>query len=386
MKDDEYYNAIAKAAGDWRRQNISGLQEIARVAKTIQLPYVSMLKDLERSMGHFRTMQEQICSLSASIRPIEFALGRNVREANLQMSAVLVSLRPYQDIVKQIQEDQRRWAQSLRVSIGVLSQAAGIAAAIRRDFSLMASAALFAQQSVARINFQALGEVAKIADHARADLCQPLLEMADSYRSLWDMFRTDSQKLFSVPLVVSKAPSIEIYLAAHQAEMSTIEAEVLPEEEGFLAEIEPSVQHMYEVIASIDERLIPLYEGASNAIASNNVDRARHATTSLRELFTQILHKLAPDKAFFEWNQDESNLDDGRPTRKGRLLYLCRKVNYDTFTTFIDRDIKAALTFLDLLNKGTHEIEKPYNERQLKALLIRMECLLDFIIRISWDV
>lgn len=143
---------------------------------------------------------------------------------------------------------------------------------------------------------------------------------------------------------------------------------------------------MHKTIAAIDEGLIPFYEGAITAIASDNVDRVRHATISLRELFTQILHKLAPDEAFFEWNHDNSNLYNGRPTRKGRLLYICRTINYDPFTTFVDRDISVALMFLDLLQKGTHTIEKPYDERQMKALLIRFECLIDFIIRMSRDV
>lgn len=386
MRDDEYYKAIAKTAENWRRQNIFALQEIARGATRVQPAYISMLRDLEKSMVGFRTMQEQIRSLGASIPRIEPALGQSIREANLQMSAVLASLKPYQDFAKRLQEDQRRWAESLKASIGALSQVAGVAAMIRRDFLLMASSALFAQQSVARINFEAIGVVAKIADHMRAALCQPLLEMADSYCFLWDAFRVDSQKFFSVPLVVTKAPSIEMYVAVHQAEVSTIETEVLPEEEEFLAEIEPSVQHMRELIASIDVQLLPLYEGAIDAIASNNVDRVRHATTSLRELFTHMLHKLAPDDAFFKWNQDESNLYNGRPKRKGRLLYICRKINYGPFTTFVDWDISAALMFLDFLQRGTHAIEKPYDERQMKALLIRMECLLDFIIRISRDV
>lgn len=386
MKDEEYYKAIAKAAEHWRRQNILVLQQIACVAKTAQPAYISMLRDLEKSMVGFRTMQEQIHTLSASIPRIEPELGQSIREANLQMSAVLVSLKPYQDFAKRLQQDQRKWAESLKASIGALSQLTGIAAMIRQDFSLTASSALFAQQSVARINFQAIGDVAKIADHMRAALCQPLLKMANSYRSLWDAFRVDSQKLFSLPLVVTKTSSIEMYLAVHQAEVSTIEAEVLPEEEEFLTEIEPSVQHMRGLIASIDVQLLPLYQGTIDAIASNNVDRVRHATTSLRELFTHILHKLAPDDAFFKWNQDESNLYNAHPTRKGRLLYICRNINYGPFTTFVDRDISAALMFLDLLQKGTHAIEKPYDERQMKALLIRMEYLLDFIIRISLDV
>jgi hypothetical protein len=386
MRHDEYYEAIAKAAENWRKQNIFALQEIARAAQTIQPTYISMLRDLEKSVEGFRTMQEWICTLSTSIPHIETALQQRIREANLQMSTVLAFLKPYQDFAKRLQEDQRKWAESLKVSIGALSQAAGIATMIRRDFSIMASSALFAQQSVARINFQAIGEVAKISDHMRELLCHPLLEMTDAYHSLWDAFRVDPQKLFSVPSVVTKTPSIEIYLTIHQAEVSTIEAQVLPEEEEFLVEIEPSVQDIRRLIASIDERLLSLYQGAIDAIASNNVDRERHAITSLRELFTQILHKLAPDDAFFKWNQDESNVCNGRPTRKGRLLYLCRNIKCGPFTTFVDRDVSAAVAFLDLFEKGTHAIEKPYDERQMKALLIRMECLLSFIIRISQDV
>lgn len=385
MQDDEYYKAIAKVAEDWRRQNAFTLQKIARMDKTIQPAYIRMLKDLESSMVGFKGMQEQIRALSESIRPIKSALELNVLKANLQMSAVLVSLKPYEDIAKQFQEDQRRWAESLRASIGALSQPVDIATALRRDFSLMMSSTLFAQQLVARINFRAIGEAINIAHHLRAALYQPLIEMANSYRHLWDTFRINFQRVFSVPLVVTKAPSSEMYLAAHQAVVSTKEAEVLPEEEEFLAEIEPSKQYMRELFASIDVKLLPLYQGAIDAIASRNIDKVRHATISLRELFTHILHKLAPDGAFFEWNEDESNLSNGRPTREGRIIYICRNINYGAFITFVQRDISAAVAFLDLLQKGTHAIEKPYDDRQLKALLIRIECLLDFIIRISRD-
>ena len=143
------------------------------------------------------------------------------------------------------------------------------------------------------------------------------------------------------------------YRFYHIEEVSTIEVKVLPDDEEFLTEIEPSVQHMVDVIASIDVQLLPMYQGAIDAITSNNVDHVRHATTSLRELFTQILHKLAPDEAFFKWNQDELNLDNGRPTRKGRLLNICRNINCDPFKAFVDQDILAALAFLDLVQKGT---------------------------------
>ena len=111
-----------------------------------------------------------------------------------------------------------------------------------------------------------------------------------------------------------------------------------------------------------------------------------NGTSRLRELFTHILHKLAPDKEFFEWNQDETNLYDGRPTRKGRLLYIYRNINHPPFVKFLNYDISAAISFLELIQKGTHSIEKPYDDRQLKALLIRMESLIYNMIEISQSI
>ncbi|MCK4828860.1 hypothetical protein KA005_74740 [bacterium] len=117
MKDDEYYKTITKAAENWRRQNIFALQEIGRIPNTVQPAHISMLRDLDKSMVGFGIMQEQIRTLSASIPRIEPALGQSIREANLKMSAVLVSLKPYQDFARRLQEDQRRWAESLKASI-----------------------------------------------------------------------------------------------------------------------------------------------------------------------------------------------------------------------------------------------------------------------------
>ncbi|MCD4843282.1 MAG: hypothetical protein K8R25_02225 [Methanosarcinales archaeon] len=107
------------------------------MANTVQPAHISMLRNLEMSMVDFKIMQKQIRALSASIPRIEPILGQTIREANLQMSDVLMSLRPYQDFTIRLQEDQRRWAESLKASIGALSQVTGIATIIGRDFSLI---------------------------------------------------------------------------------------------------------------------------------------------------------------------------------------------------------------------------------------------------------
>ena len=358
-RNSGYYNLIARAS--------DGLQEMARLLKMTRPPSIPMLSDLERSIGG---IQEQVRLASASIHHIESTLGRTIREANLQMSSMLPLLKPCQDIAKQIQEERYRVNKHLRSSIGGVSQ--------------MLRSALLAQQSVANINLKAEGAISEAVNIMRNE---PLIKMANSYRHLWDTLTINLQGLSAVPLVVTKKPSIEMYLATHQAEVSTIEGEILPEEEKFLSEIEPADQHMHKLITSVDEHLLPMYQGAIAASKSHNDDYVRHVAISLRELFTHILHKLAPDEVFFKWNQDESNIGkEGRPTRKGRLRYICRKINYGEFNTFVEQDISTALSFLNLLQKGSHAIQKPYSKRQLRALFIRAKCLLGFIIEISRDV
>jgi len=58
----------------------------------------------------------------------------------------------------------------------------------------------------------------------------------------------------------------------HIEEVSTIEVKVLPDDEEFLTEIEPSVQHMVDVIASIDVQLLPIYQGAIDGLSCSPLE------------------------------------------------------------------------------------------------------------------
>ena len=135
--------------------------------------------------------------------------------------------------------------------------------------------------------------------------------------------------------------------------------------------------------AGFDDRLLILINGARDSLRSDNPDRERHVTTSVRELFTQILHGLAPDDELRQWSADPDHYHDNRPTRRARLLYICRKFSCDPLTKFVEDDVRAALTLIDSLNAGTHVVQSKLNEFQLEAIVYRMEALALFLLKIS---
>jgi hypothetical protein len=87
------------------------------------------------------------------------------------------------------------------------------------------------------------------------------------------------------------------------------------------------------LLLKLDPELITMWVGAKEAISSDNPDNARHFNVSLRELFTHVLHKLAPDKEIESWSSNPADFDKGRPTRAARLRYIYREINDDSFGT-----------------------------------------------------
>jgi hypothetical protein len=108
----------------------------------------------------------------------------------------------------------------------------------------------------------------------------------------------------------------------------------------------------------------------------------RHVTTSVRELFTRVLHGLAPDDDVRQWTSSPELFHDNRPTRRARLLFICREINCDPLTHFVEDDVRAAISLVDSLNAGTHVVESKLTNLQLSSIVSRMESLLVFLLQL----
>lgn len=186
------------------------------------------------------------------------------------------------------------------------------------------------------------------------------------------------------PVVASTVP-LDFYRHVEAIETVTLtrsEAYSSETVEAAVAEAGPSID---DLLGQFDSRLLPLLRGARDALRSRNPDRPRHVTTSLRELFTQVLHALAPDSAVKVWSTNKEDFARGRPTRRARLMYVCRGIDSEPLAQYVKADVSATLTFIDSLQAGTHAVASNLTERQLRAQVIRMETLLALLLQIAWS-
>jgi hypothetical protein len=138
-----------------------------------------------------------------------------------------------------------------------------------------------------------------------------------------------------------------------------------------------------ELLLARDQSLHPLLLGARQSLLTKNADRPRHVTTSLRELFTQVLHELAPDQEVRVWTSNREHFHNGRPTRRARLLYVCRGIDEGPLAAFVQMDVSAALALVESLSAGTHTVRSKLTEDQLRCLVARMESLLSFLLQLG---
>ncbi|MDB5008985.1 MAG: hypothetical protein JWP45_3378 [Mucilaginibacter sp.] len=131
-----------------------------------------------------------------------------------------------------------------------------------------------------------------------------------------------------------------------------------------------------------------MWHGAIHALKSDNPDKIRHFITSLRELFTHVLHILAPDDAFARWDTATAHYDNGKPTREGRLLFICRNMDGSnaTFAKFMKNDVDSAISLIKMFQSGTHKIKSDYSSKELELIMLRAELSLRTFLKVEFDI
>jgi len=153
-------------------------------------------------------------------------------------------------------------------------------------------------------------------------------------------------------------------------------------EHGFLTSVP-------NLLRNIDSNLLVPWEGACQALNQKSADWVRHTIISLRELVTSLLHRFAPDEQIDLCVGDPnapSDLSDrfnGRPTRKARLTFIYLKLRNSQLKDFYTAEIKANLELIDILNKGTHITASAWTDKEVRAILRKVESLVVVLIEIS---
>jgi hypothetical protein len=244
---------------------------------------------------------------------------------------------------------------------------------------------LFAEKSLYAITTENLGSRITLAAEPKNYLTSSFLGLSDSYSTLLKSFETNPLSYTQISPSISRIAPLEYFSTANLLEAISVEEDITPEEELLKNEI----QYENEVLLSrhlprIDAGLYKMWKGAIEAYNSNNSDRVRHFSTSIRELYTHLFHILAPDDAIKKWTSDPTHYHEGRPTRKARLLFICRNINNDPFSTFVKKDVDATIAFIDIFQKGTHDIDPVFSPNHLVTIKSKAENTLKFLLEIHF--
>ena len=352
------YNDIVKVGSKVAKLQTSLAQtnSLAKIAKDIQTAQTGLYQSNE-----FRNAVATLTQLQAGIN--QSSRLRNAAEVITQLQTGLYQSNEFRNAVATLTQLQT----GINQSIGLRNTAR---VATRLQTSLSQSNDL-----------KMLASVSKQA----ADSLQLIhVEFSKSYVTLLQGIAAEPTKFGVLPPMVATLPSVELYNSNHVLEVFS--------EQGSAPELQEEYQHEGTEIASdienslesllseLDPGLKLMWQGVNDALASESVDRVRHFSVSARELFTQVIHILAPDEEIGNWTDDPNHFSNDRPTRKARVLYICRDFNHKQFSNFVNKDISASIALSDLLQSGVHAIETDFTPGQVSALKIRVEGTLRFLL------
>jgi hypothetical protein len=168
---------------------------------------------------------------------------------------------------------------------------------------------ILTQSSLSHLNWERLGNTLQLTTNIQAVLQHTFLDFTKAYSDLYGNLRKQPSIIASLPVFASELPAVELFNETSLLESITIQEEddfeFTEHKQKFRGRIQTGTNdRLAELLAILDKDLLSLWEGARFSLNSDNPDRARHFAISLRELFTQVLHTLAPDTEVKVWTNN----------------------------------------------------------------------------------
>jgi hypothetical protein len=362
-------------------------QDMDAINRLAKPPYLSVIEQMERTLEPIRRQQLEITralEMAGAATRIHEIVGANQHWQDLIKQATATSR-----IAESLSAAHQSWLDTIKPiqhDFSQLSQLQASAKLALCDTSLRLSAT---ERLMAGIDFEAIRDRFQIEMPVISGLESSIAHVAASYGNLAESLREISD-ITRLPAFVLPGATREIYTTSFALETlrpwderDEDEAET---EIQFVAEAELETSGCIALLQQVDPGLARPYIGARDALYGNNADRARHILSSLRELWNHLLRRLAPDDLVAAWIPGVSNqkdlLHDGKPTRRARVLYVCRELNNEPLTDFLMHDTRALVKLIELFNR-VHELETALTDEQLRAILIRTDSWLMYILQIS---
>ena len=244
------------------------------------------------------------------------------------------------------------------------------------------------EQLMAGIDFEAIRSRFQIEISVISGLENSIANAAVSYGSLAESMR-EITDITCLPAFVLPGATRELYTSSLALETlrpcGGRDEEEAEKEILIVAEAEMETSRCITLLQQVDPGLARPYIGARDALYGNNADRSRHVLSSLRELWNHLLRRLAPDDSVAAWIPEITTQKDlfheGKPTRRAKILYVCRELNNGPLTDFLIHDTRALVKFIELFNR-VHELETKLTDVQLKAIFLKTDSWLMYLLQI----
>ena len=363
-------------------------QDMEAVNRLARPSYLNVIEQMERTLEPIRRQQLEISralEMSGAAARIQEIVSANQHWQKLIKQTTVPS-----SIVESLSAVHQSWIERIKPIQNDISHLSQLQASAKLDLCDTSLRLAATERLMAGIDFEAIRSRFQIEMPVISGLENSIAHVAASYGSLAESLREISD-ITRLPAFVLPGATREIYTTSFAIETLCTwgerEDDEAETEIQLVAEAELETSGCIALLQQVEPGLARPYIGARDALyGGNNADRARHVLSSLRELWNHLLRRLAPDDLVAAWIPGVPNqkdlLHEGKPTRRARVLYVCRELNNDPLTDFLMHDTRALVKLIELFNR-VHELETELTDEQLRAILLKTDSWLMYILQIS---
>jgi hypothetical protein len=359
-------------------------EDMERLNHALKPSYLSVYEQMERALEPIR---RQHLEISRSIELSGLASSRlaEIVHANQRWQDLIDQATVSGRVFEDIKRTHQTWLEGIRPMQDSIEQ---LQATAKLSLGDIAYRMTVSERLFAGIDFDAMRQAMALPEPAFLKFQDVIGNVTSTYEKLAASIRVLPDVTY-LPTFALPGATREVFITGYALDAIRIPEEPEDEDDAsvvqLIAEVEQETSGCIGLLQAVDPALARPYIGAHDALRGRNADRARHILSSLREFWNHLLRRLAPDEHVLSWisTDDKDLLHEGRPTRRARVLYVCRSLNHEPLTDFVVQDTRALVKLVEFFNR-VHELEPELTDEQLRALLLRTDSWLTYILQI-WE-
>jgi len=359
-------------------------EDMERLNRLVKPSYLSIYEQMERALEPIRRHHLEI-TRAVELSGLASSRLAEIAHANQRWQDIIDQVTATSRVFENLERTHKTWIDALKPMDDTLAQ---LQATAKLSLCDVTHRLTVTERLFAGVDFESLQRAVALPDSVFPDLKNAILDVTSTYGNLAESIRT-LPEVTRLPAFALPGATREVFTTGHALDVICLSEESETEEDlaevQLIAEVEQETSGCIALLQNVNPALARPYIGAHDALRSGSADRARHVLASLRELWNHLLRQLAPDDEVKAWIPEDNTeyLYQGRPTRKARILYVCRHIHHDPLSDFLVQDTRALLKLVELFNR-VHELEAGLTDDQLKALLLRTDSWLMYILQI-WE-